>query len=75
MIAELTKLASQPELLISLIKEVKLLKVLISDREYLEQCTRRDDLVITGLKHRIYTSVAANINTTEDASQEELLIL
>lgn len=43
----------------------------------LEQNTRQDDLLITGLdiEHWTYVSVAANVNTTEDPAQEELLIL
>lgn len=43
----------------------------------LEQYTRRDDLIITGLevKHRTYAKAAANKITTEDAPQEELLTL
>lgn len=85
---ELTKLSKQQEQLIGLMEEVKLLKVLLSDRDKriaeleqkvddLEQYTRRDDLVITGLdvKHRSYARVAANINTTEDSPHEELLTL
>lgn len=88
MSAELSRLATQQELLISLVEEVKGLKVAISDRDRkiselerklddMEQYTRRDDLIITGLevKHQTYAKAAANQITTEDAPQEELLTL
>lgn len=85
MSAEISKLVTQQKLLLDLVEEVKLLKVALADRDKkivelekkvddLEQYTRRDELVITGLdlKHRTYARVTANINTTEDSSQEEL---
>lgn len=83
MSAKLSKLALQQKLLMNLVKEVKLLKDAITDRnkkiaklqkriDDLEKYTIRDDLVITGLeiKNRTYARVTANVNTTEDSSQE-----
>lgn len=88
MSGELAKLSSQQERLIKLVDEVSTLKTMIRAKdqqiasleqrvEDLEQYTRRDDLVITGLelRHRTYARATANAETTEDAPREELLSL
>lgn len=86
--AELMRVVSEQELLLGLFEEVKRMKAAVSDRDKkiteleqkvaeLEQYTRREDLLFTGLdiKHWTCAQVAANVNTTEDSAQEELLTL
>lgn len=88
MSGELAKLTTQQERLLELVGEVKTLKTMIREKDErklileqriddLEQYTRKDDLVITGLetRHRTYARATANVVTTEDAPREELLSL
>lgn len=85
MSSELAKVTSQQERLLKLVDEVTTLKIMMREKDVristleqrideLEQYTRRDDLVITGIKtrHRTYARAAANAETTEDAPREEL---
>ncbi|KAK7877404.1 hypothetical protein WMY93_031891 [Mugilogobius chulae] len=68
MSAEMAKLTSQQE---------RLLKLVDERVDELEQYTRREDLVISGLetRHRTYARAAANAETSEDAPRGELLSL
>lgn len=88
MSGELTKLTSQQDRLIGLVEEVKTLKAMFKEKDRqvsvleqrvdeLEQSTKRDSLVLTGLEtqHRTYARATAKSETTEDAPQEELLTL
>lgn len=85
MSSELAKVTSQQERLLKLVDEVTTLKIMMREKDAristleqrideLEQYTRRDDLVITGIKtrHRTYARMTANAETTEDALREEL---
>lgn len=85
MSSELAKVTSQQERLLKLVDEVTTLKIMMREKDTristlelrideLEQYTRRDDLVITGIKtrHRTYARAAARAETTEDAPREEL---
>lgn len=88
MSAEIAKLASQHSHLVGLIEEVGLLRKMVEERDKkivelekkfndLEQYTRRDDVLISGLKtqHRSYAQATANEVTTDDAPLEQLLSL
>lgn len=83
--AELSTVTSQQKRLLELLDEVKTLKTLLTEKDRkisaleqrvddLEQYTRREDLVLSGLetRHQTYARATANADTTEDAPQEEL---
>ena len=84
MTEEIGKVAKQTKL-VELMDEVKHLKALIKEKDKkietlekriddLEQYTRMDDLIITGLetKHQTYARAATNANKGEDAPAHEL---
>lgn len=88
MSSEMTKLTSLQERMFGLIDEVKVLKAWMMEKDRriseleqrvdeLEQYTRREDLAITGLeiRHKSYTQATANLSSTEDAPEEDLLTL
>ncbi|ROK87087.1 PDZ domain-containing protein GIPC1 [Anabarilius grahami] len=86
---EMAKVTAQLAVLTELVTEVKVLKQLIKEKDKtinelekridnLEQYTRMEDIIITGLsvKPRSYTKAAAEgRNVTEDAGTEELFSL
>lgn len=85
---ELSKVAKQQVCLLDLIEEVKQLKAVIKEKDKtieelerrvddLEQYTRMDDLVISGLEtaHRTYARTTAGDKEGEDAPRGELCTL
>ncbi|ROL49332.1 hypothetical protein DPX16_15658 [Anabarilius grahami] len=82
---ELSKVAKQRAMLLDLMDEVKQLKNLVKEKDKriegleqriddLEQYTRMEDLIISGLEttHRTYASMVARDKIGEDALPEEL---
>lgn len=85
---ELSKVAKQQAMLLDLMDEVKQLKNLVKEKDKriegrerriddLEQYTRMNDLIISGLetKHRTYASTVARDKVGENAPPEELQTL
>lgn len=85
MSAEITKLSSQQEKLVGMMEEIKTLKLMVQEKDKkihelerrvddLEQYSRREEVIISGLKttHRTYARVASGETTTEDAPQGEM---
>ncbi len=88
MSGELSKVAKQQTMLLDLMDEVKQLKNLVKEKDQkieglerrvdeLEQYTRMEDLIISGLetKHRTYASTVARDRDGEAALPEELQTL
>lgn len=85
---ELSKVSKQQTKLMELMDEVKLLKTIIKEKDErivnlerkvddLEQYTRMDDIIITGLetRHQTYARAATSIDKGEDAPAHELQTL